>query len=181
MSASPTPTVSRLLFYSRQYPSKMASHRMAKLLNVRVLPAARAAGTEDHDLIFELPDPVSLQVPLHPASNTYGRLGESISAIWGRYGEPLNPTVMIRIDNSLNRYPGGSASIFFSPNPRKAEFRNHFAYSGNHWRIDNHALTRVFRNHWCVFWFGAAINFALLTLTIYTAQSGKPFAVWFRS
>ena len=34
----------------------------------------------------------------------------------------------------------------------------------------------IFKNG--CFWFGIIINFVLLTLAIYTAQSGKPFAVW---
>jgi len=36
--------------------------------------------------------------------------------------------------------------------------------------------SRVFSNP--CFWFGVIINILLLSLAVYTAKSGKPFAVW---
>jgi hypothetical protein len=99
-----------------------ASGRLVSLLEKRVLPAARTAGIQDNDIVFELPDPVSVL----PATNSYRRLVMWLFMMWHRHntqGAPFNPRITIRFDMSTHG-PLGTPTLSFDPHSDKFECHN---------------------------------------------------------
>jgi hypothetical protein len=95
---------------------QQAACRMVGILQKNILPAARAAGLDHNDLLFELPDPSTFT-----DANVYKKLVHWISVAWIRhstFGEPFNPNITIRFDVPGPGYLG-NPSLTFTRNPDK--------------------------------------------------------------
>lgn len=101
---------------------KTAALRLASMVQKRILPAARAAGLNDNDLLFELPDPDLV----HSGYDSYPKLVTMIFNLWAarfHFGGQFNPNITIKYGQSM---PGlrQTPVMTFKRNPNIVECRN---------------------------------------------------------
>lgn len=113
---------------------KIAAGRLGIVMQKRILPAARAAGLNDNDILFELPD-ANL---VNAGYDSYRKLVEMVFDFWAaqaRFGGHFNPNITISIGHSTTS-PRQTPSMTFKRNPNIAERRNlTAAHIGSFWSL----------------------------------------------